>query len=321
MEVIAFSKDQIWVTIKLEKLKPKDSIRTISGGNYDFSNIADSYMIRAKGSRDADYKSIIKVIKDKLREIIGKQPLVIGPSYASGLIDFIFDNVEIDEEGLLTELSKAIESSELRHRSTNIVKNLCSNCNKTYKPSDNYCSNCGKLLSDMVNEEYIDIMNEPMKRVFSRDGVDITLTLEKPTKRSNISTRLISGGNYDFVNKDSIKCILKISTLEKIDYESMVTFAKRELKKITGYEPIFDSSSIKSKSLVFMWYNDISLRPEEILTALSRLIERSDIKGGLFRRCNFAEFHTPKYSNCPVCNNSVNEGDNYCSNCGRNLRV
>ncbi len=332
-ELVIFSRDGLWITLRLEKLAQRDTTRIISGGNYDFIDKNNGYILRLKAQRDANPKKIIQIVRDEGAKIIGRAPAVMGPSYASGFIDFIWDEIKLSEDELLLKITKLLEESYIGNSSTYSKESLhtiCTNCNNTdIIEEDNYCNNCGVHLSNDTNEKYLSIMENSIKRTFSKDGVDVSILFEehKP-KTSNITTKMISGGNYDFINNyENIRYILQIRIFDKkIEHKKFITFIKNECKKIIGKEPVFDLRKFESyKStgnyLNFIWYDDIDLKPEELLTAIARLIEESEIEDRLFKQCKFAEFEVPSYSICPVCNIDVKSEYNYCRNCGRKLYV
>jgi hypothetical protein len=237
-ELVIFSRDGLWITLKLERFTQKDTTRIISGGNYDFIDKNNGYMLRLKAQRDANPKKIIQLVRDEGAKIMGRAPAVIGPSYASGLVDFIWDEMKLSEDELLLKITKLLEESYIGNPLTYSKESLhtiCTNCNNTnIIEKDNYCNNCGAHLRSDINEEYLSIMENPIKRTFSKDGVDVSMLFEEHKPRtSNITTKLISGGNYDFVsNHENIRYILQIRIIDKkIEHKKFITFIKMNVRK------------------------------------------------------------------------------------------
>jgi len=115
-EMIFYSDDGKWVEVKVEKKRPKIIGKDfVSGGLHDFeTSTGYGFVITMRTEPDADYKKATEITRKTITEILGSQPTVMPPAYASGLIILRWSgDTHKTENELLNSIGIAIKESRL----------------------------------------------------------------------------------------------------------------------------------------------------------------------------------------------------------------
>lgn len=99
MKTSAKSKDGLLVSINVQRKTNKEIEAVITGGEKEFrTHAGEGFYIEVKSEREADPNLLSKTVASEITEATGKHPTIMPPSYSSGLIVFIVNDVDATDE-------------------------------------------------------------------------------------------------------------------------------------------------------------------------------------------------------------------------------